>query len=139
MDISIEEISPEELREFWDAHIKYLVDDGIVTDEEDIEYFKGDEYRGILEEYMRRETDRHHMVWFVRNGKRIGAASYCTYASEDGKCFIMDFWVFPEARGDGTGHGSGSLSVSSRTERTSTGCLCTYGKRRMSRPTWKRR
>ena len=102
--ISIEEIPVEKLPEFWDIHIRYLVDDGIISDEEDVEYFTGREYRGILEDHMARETDRHHMVWFRRNGERIGAASYCTYQSEDGKCFILDFWVFPEHRGNGTGH-----------------------------------
>lgn len=44
------------------------------------------------------------MVYFVRDGVRIGASQYCTYKSEDGKCFILDFWVFPEYRGNGTGH-----------------------------------
>ena len=102
--ISIEEIPVEKLSEFWDVHIRYLVDDGIISDEEDVEYFTGRDYRGILEGHMARETDRHHMIWFRRDGERIGAASYCTYQSEDGKCFILDFWVFPEYRGNGTGH-----------------------------------
>ena len=102
-DIRLEEIPVEGLGEFWDRHIRYLVDDGIITDEEDVEYFTGREYRGILEDHMRRGTDRHHMVWFRRDGARIGAASYCTYQSEDGKCFILDFWVFPPFRGGGTG------------------------------------
>ena len=102
--IEIEEIPLEGVAEFWDAHIKYLVDDGIVTDEEDIAYFQGEEYRGILESHMARETDRHHMVYFRSSGTRIGAASYCTYQSEGGKCFVMDFWVFPQHRGGGTGH-----------------------------------
>ena len=84
--------------------MRYLVDDGIIAEEEDKEYFSGREYRGILEEHMRRETDRHHMVYFRRAGERIGAASYCIYQSEDGKCFVLDFWVFPEFRGNGTGH-----------------------------------
>ena len=53
---------------------------------------------------MVRGTDRHHMVYFRRDGERIGAASYCTDRSGDGKCFIMDFWVFPPYRGGGTGH-----------------------------------
>ena len=35
---------------------------------------------------------------------RIGAAQYNTYQSEDGKCFILDYWIFPEFRGGGTGH-----------------------------------
>ncbi|MBR4743989.1 MAG: GNAT family N-acetyltransferase [Oscillospiraceae bacterium] len=102
--ITIEEIPVEGLEEFWDAHIRYLVEDGIISDEEDIAYFTGEEYRGILKAHMLRGTDRHHMIWFRRDGERIGAASYCTYRSEDGKCFILDFWVFPRFRGNGTGH-----------------------------------
>lgn len=102
--ISIEEIPISEIDEFWDLHIKYLIEDEIISDEEDIEYFRGDEYRGILEKHMSREADRHHMVYFRENNRRIGAASYCIYHQEDGKCFIMDFWVFPESRGTGTGH-----------------------------------
>ena len=102
--IAIEEIPLNQIQMFWDRHIRYLVDDGIISDEEDIAYFTGDEYRGILEAHMRRETDRHHMVYFTENRKRIGAASYCIYHAEDGKCFILDFWVFPAFRGNGTGH-----------------------------------
>ncbi len=102
--IQIEEIPLESIAEFWDAHIRYLVEDGIISDEEDIAYFTGEEYRGILQEHMQRQRDRQHMVYFLREGRRIGAASYCTYQSEDGKCFVLDFWVFPAFRGNGTGH-----------------------------------
>ena len=101
--IGIEEIGPKELPSFWDAHIRYLLDDRIISDEEDIAYFSGDEYRGIIEAHMQRERDTHHIVYFRENGERIGAASYCTYSSEDGKCFLLDFWVFPAFRGNGTG------------------------------------
>ena len=76
----------------------------IVEDEEDVEYFRGNEYRGILEDHMVRSADKQHMAYFRRGGERIGAVSYCTYQSEDGKCFVLDFWVFPEFRGSGTGH-----------------------------------
>ncbi|MBP0969387.1 MAG: GNAT family N-acetyltransferase [Oscillospiraceae bacterium] len=102
--IGIEEIPVSSIGEFWERHIAYLIGDGIITDEEDIEYFSGDEYRSVIEQHMLRDNDRHHLVWFVRDGERIGAASYCTYSGEGGKCFILDFWVFPEYRGDGTGH-----------------------------------
>ena len=102
--ISIEEIRMEDIGEFWDLHIRYLIEDGIVSDAEDIAYFRGEEYRGILEKHMTRDMDRQHMVWFCRDGERIGAASYCSYQSEDGKCFILDYWVFPPFRGNGTGH-----------------------------------
>ena len=102
--ISIEEIPAARINEFWELHIRYLVDDGIISDEEDIAYFTGKEYRGILKDHMIRSTDKQHMVWFCQNGERIGAASYCNYQSEDGKCFILDYWVFPQFRGNGTGH-----------------------------------
>lgn len=102
--IAIEEIPPEQIQEFWDLHIRYLVEDGFIDDEEDIEYFSGREYRDILESHMLRSPDKQHMVWFLREGQRIGAASFCTYQSEGGKCFILDFWVFPPFRGHGTGH-----------------------------------
>lgn len=101
--IHLEEIKPSDLGDFWSLHINYLIEDEIIHDEEDISYFSGIEYRGILEKHMIREHDKQHMVYFCKGTKRIGAASYCIYQSEDGKCFILDFWVFPEFRGNGTG------------------------------------
>ena len=101
--IQIEEIPVERIDEFWEIHIRYLIDDGIATDEEVIQYFQSAEYRNIIKAHMIRCVDRHHMVYFLRGGIRIGAAQYNTYQSEDGKCFILDFWVFPEFRGKGTG------------------------------------
>ena len=108
--IKIEDISAEKMNEFWNLHIRYLVEDGIISDEEEIACFTGEEYRGVLENHMIRSTDKQHMVYFCQDGIRIGAASYCTYQSEDGKCFILDYWVFPEYRGNGTGHRCFSLT-----------------------------
>ena len=102
--IGIQEIPVERIDEFWDLHMQYLVDDGIVEDEEDLAYFAGEEYRGVVKAHMTRETDRHHMVFFTDGAARVGAAQYNTYQSEDGKCFILDFWVFPAFRGNGMGH-----------------------------------
>ena len=102
--IMIEEIPVKDIADFWQVHMKYLIEDGIIDDPEDIAYFSGEEYRGIIRQHMIREKDPHHMVWFTEDGKRLGAAQYNTYQSEDGKCFILDFWVFPEHRGNGTGH-----------------------------------
>lgn len=102
--IKIEEIPVERKEEYFDLHIRYLTKDEIISDQEDVEYFSGEEYRGTIEKLMRRPEDTLHLVYFVKAGIRIGAASYCIYKSEDGKCFILDFWVFPEFRGNGTGH-----------------------------------
>ena len=102
--IKIEEISVDSIEEFWMHHIKYLIDDAIIDDEEDIAYFFFVVYRNIIKAHMIRETDKHHMVYFINGDHRIGASQYNTYQSEDGKCFILDFWVFPEFRGNGIGH-----------------------------------
>ncbi|MDD6841652.1 MAG: GNAT family N-acetyltransferase [Spirochaetales bacterium] len=101
---SIEEIPLERTNEFFSLQMKYLIDDKIITDKEDIEYFESEEYRGIIRAHMAREIDKHHMVYILRNGKRIGAAQFNTYQSKDGECFVLDFWVFPPYRGNGTGH-----------------------------------
>jgi len=42
--IDIEQIKVEKIDLFWKLHILYLIDDGIFTDLEDVEYFKSDEY-----------------------------------------------------------------------------------------------
>lgn len=102
--VGIEEIPVEHIEEFWRLHIRYLIDDGIVEDEEDREYFASAEYRDVIRAHMLRERDRHHIIYFLRGGKRIGAAQYNTCQNEGGKCFILDFWVFPEYRGNGAGH-----------------------------------
>lgn len=102
--IALQEIPIENIDDFWKIHMKYLVEDRIVTDPKDMDYFESNEYRDIIKDHMLRAQDRHHMVYFVEDGKKLGAAQYNTYQSEDGKCFILDFWVFPEFRGNGTGH-----------------------------------
>ena len=101
--IQFREIQLDEIQDFWEKQIHYLVEDKIITDEEDIEYFKGRDYRDIIEEHMKRKIDTHHVLYFVEEGQEIGAAQYCTYQSEDGKCFILDFWIYPEYRGHGRG------------------------------------
>lgn len=100
----IEEIPVERIDEFWAIHIHYLVADGLVADDEDIQYFSGNEYRSIIQSYMESDIDRLHMIYFCLGQTRIGAAQYKTYLSEDGKCLILDFWLFPEFRRKGLGH-----------------------------------
>lgn len=102
--IAIQEIPVENINDFWKIQFRYLVDDGMITTDEEKTYYQSAEYRDVLKGHMLRTPDKLHMVYFVRDGIRIGASQYCTYQSEDGKCFILDFWVFPEYRGNGTGH-----------------------------------
>lgn len=100
---SILELNLENMNVFWKEHIQYLFDD-IKINDEDKAYFQSDEYRNVIQQHMLRPIDTHHVIYFMENGVKIGASQYCTYKSEDGKCFLLDFWIFPEYRGNGTGH-----------------------------------
>lgn len=119
--IFIQEIPVSKINEYWDIQFQYLVNDGFITTEEEKKYFQSAEYRDVLQSHMLRTPDTQHMVYFVRDGVKIGASQYCTYKSEDGKCFILDFWVFPEYRGTGQ-----DTNVSKRlwnTQKTTAQCI----------------
>ncbi len=94
--IGIEEIQKKDIDAFWALHWEYLNRDVFDADdtEEDRAYFLSEAYRGTIAWFMDRIHDKIHLAYFVRDGVRIGCAQYVTYKSEDGKCFILDFWVF---------------------------------------------
>lgn len=72
--------------------------------DEDREYFLSDtEYRAQIETLHDREHDRCRYLFFQRGGQDIGFALAVIYDTEDGKCFLLEFCVFPEFRGNGTG------------------------------------
>lgn len=109
--IFIKEVLKSNIDEYWALHWEYLNRDifpyvtlGAPLTIEDYEYFRSPNYRGVMEKYMDRLPDQAHFVYFYQDESRIGCAQYVTYKSEDGKCFLMDFWVFPEYRGNKTGH-----------------------------------
>ncbi len=70
---------------------------------EDRDHFLGSEYRTTMQKLHEREQDKSHYLVFIQNGQDIGFALPVIYHSEDGKCFIMEFCVYPEQRGQGTG------------------------------------
>lgn len=104
--IQIEEIPKSDINTFWTLHWEYLNRDIFTPKDtqEDREYFLSPDYRDTIERFMDRTPDKAHLVYFVRNGTRIGCAQYIIYKSKDGQCFVLDFWVFPAFRGHGTGH-----------------------------------
>ncbi len=71
--------------------------------EESLDYFLGEEYRGAIGKRHDRPVDRLYYLAFLRSGAEIGYAMPASFPSEDGKWFIMEFWVEPELRGGGTG------------------------------------
>ena len=70
---------------------------------EDLEYFLSSEYYDHMMKIHRRPEDQCYFLFFHRDGRDIGFAMPVIFTSEDGKCFIMEYCVYPEFRGNGTG------------------------------------
>ncbi|WP_187116615.1 bifunctional GNAT family N-acetyltransferase/class I SAM-dependent methyltransferase [Anaerosalibacter massiliensis] len=102
--------SEEELAEFWKMRDQYMLQDIIPNDElgepitkEDEEWFFSDEYRSDMNKLFQRKQDTVFPLFFIKDDIIIGFVSYCTYLSEDGECFIIDFCILPEYRNKGLG------------------------------------
>ena len=94
-----------EIEKFWsELHTYHLRDIFSEPEDEDREYFLDDtQYRRRIDALCEREHDRCRRLFFSREGADIGFALASIYDSEDGKCFLMEFCVFPEYRGKGIG------------------------------------
>lgn len=75
---------------------------GPMTDEEAARFLTP-EYHQRIDALCQRQTDPGQRVFFLADGREVGFAFYCTYRSEDGKCFIVNFCIDPELRGRGLG------------------------------------
>ena len=99
-----EAAAAREIPHFWEElnayHIRDIFPD---PDSEDREYFLGEEYRNHMELLRTRDHNRAHYLFFGRDGEEIGFAMAVLYDTEDGKCFLMEFCVYPRFRGNGTG------------------------------------
>lgn len=107
-EITIKELTTqEETSRFWDRLCAYfrrdIFPEGELDREESLDYFLGEEYRAVMEKHRTRPVDPLCFLAFARDGADIGFAIPAFYPSEDGKCFIMEFWAEPEFRGGGTG------------------------------------
>lgn len=99
-----EAVTENDQRVFWEQLRAYFVRD-LFPDpaDEDRAYFLGTEYRAAMEDLHRRTQDPCYWVFFCRDGQDIGFALPVLYTAEDGRCFIMEFCVYPQFRGGGTG------------------------------------
>ena len=103
--ITIRELTaPSDIALFWDQLYAYYRRD-IFPDPADEELARalGPEFRATIEACHAREANPLRYLFFERGNRQIGFTSTTIYASEDGKCFIADFCVLPEFRGNGTG------------------------------------
>lgn len=104
-EITIREAREEaDVSRFWEKLHGYFVRDLFPEPEsEDLEYFLGEEYRSAMMCIHDRERDNCHWLFFDCGGEEIGFALPVIYSSEDGKCFVMEFCIYPEFRNKGAG------------------------------------
>jgi GNAT superfamily N-acetyltransferase len=99
-----EAAAPTDVEAFWTQLHEYFTRDLFPDPEdEDRDYFLGSEYREQMQHIHDRGRDRCHYLFFCSEGRDVGFAMPVIYDSEDGKCFIMEFCVYPEFRGKGIG------------------------------------
>jgi len=99
-----EAVTETDVAAFWEQlHIYHKRDIFPTPDSEDLEYFLGSEYYDHMMKIHSRPQDRCYYLFFHRDGQDIGFAMPVIYTTEDGKCFIMEYCVYPEFRGNSTG------------------------------------
>ena len=99
-----EAIRSTDIAAFWEQlHTYHKRDIFSDPESEDLEYFLGSEYYDHMMKIHSRPQDRCYFLFFHRDGQYIGFAMPVIFNTEDGKCFIMEYCVYPEFRGNGTG------------------------------------
>ena len=100
-----EAVTETDVAVFWQQLYSYFERDMFPDPEdEDRAYFLSEaQYRCDIRKLHDRPRDRCYYLFFCRDGQDIGFALPVVYDTEDGKCFIMEFCVYPEFRGNGTG------------------------------------
>ena len=99
-----EAVTENDVAAFWEQlHAYHKRDIFPDSDDDELEYFLGSGYHDRMMEIYSRPQDRCFFLFFHRGGQDIGFAMPVLFTSEDGKCFIMEYCVYPEFRGNGTG------------------------------------
>lgn len=99
-----EAVLEQDIAAFWEQlHIYHKRDIFPGPDQEDLEYFLGEAYHDQIMQCFRRPQDRCFFLFFQRNAQEIGFAMPVIFSSEDGKCFIMEYCIYPPFRGMGLG------------------------------------
>lgn len=99
-----EAVLEQDIAAFWEQlHIYHKRDIFPGPDQEDLEYFLGEAYHDQIMQCFRRPQDRCFFLFFQRNAQEIGFAMPVIFSSEDGKCFIMEYCIYPPFREKGLG------------------------------------
>ena len=100
-----EAVTENDAAAFWEQLHAYHKRD-IFPDSQskkELECFLSSEYHEHIMKIYSRPQDRCFFLFFQRDGQDIGFTMPVIFTSEDGKCFIMEYCVYPEFRGNGTG------------------------------------
>jgi len=90
---------------FWKLFNNYINElslNASLGDEFDLDYFYSDEYRNAIEELRIRDKNPLK-ICFIQEEAIIGFLMYVTYFDEDGKCFLMEYYLEPKYRNQGYG------------------------------------
>lgn len=100
-----ESITEKEIAFFWEQLYTYFRRDMYPDpDSEDLAYFLDDgQYRTQIDKIHEQKQNCCYYLLLSRDGIDIGLALPIIYHTEDGKCLLAEFCVFPEFRGNGTG------------------------------------
>ena len=134
-----EAVSEGDISLFWQQLHSYFKRD-IFPDpkSEDLEYFLDQDYRNHMTAINRRQPDKGYFLFFQRDGRDIGFAMPVVFSSEDGKCFIMEFCIYPEFRGGGTGTRCAEALLAWAETQGSLYAELNYGGNEMRRRFWQR-
>lgn len=138
--ITIREVITEpDVAAFWKQLYSYFIRD-IFPDPEDEDraYFLGEEYREQMQKIHDRPQNRCYYLIFRRDGQDIGFAMPVIYTEEDGKCFILEFCVYPELRGNGIGRECAGVLLNWAEENGALYAELNYGGDHRRRHFWER-
>ena len=133
-----EAITGPDVAAFWEQlHIYHKRDIFPDPESEELEYFLGSEYYDHMMQVHSRMQDRCCFLFFCRDGQDIGFAMPVIFTTEDGKCFIMEFCVYPEFRGNGTGQECAGALLEWAKEHGALYAELNYGSSERRRHFWK--
>lgn len=98
-----EAVTENDIAAFWEQLHAYHKRDFPDSGKEELAHFLRSEYHDHMMQIYSRPQDRGFFLFFQRDGQDIGFTLPVIYNSEDGKCFIMEYCIYPEFRGNGTG------------------------------------
>ncbi len=139
--ITIHEVIMEkDVALFWEQlHIYHKRDIFPNAEDEDLSYFLDDtQYRAEIQRLHDRPQDRLYYLFFYRGEQNIGFAIPVIYTTEDGKCFILEFCVYPQFRGNGTGTTCAKMLLHWAKENGAKYAELNYGRNPRRRRFWQR-